>query len=184
MIMQAMSLAGCWHLRCNIHRDARGLFVKPFAMDSFKQTGLRTDFVEDYFSVSQKGVIRGMHLQRSPHQHAKLVYCSQGSTLDVLLDLREGSATYGQSTSVQLGQAQDAGGFDAVYVCEGVAHGFAALTDGATVHYKVTSLHNPAADDGVRWDSFGFAWPKFEFEPIVSARDAALTRLKDFAALR
>lgn len=181
--MQALSLAGCWHLRLNIHRDARGSFIKPFAQDEFARAGLRTDFVEDYFSVSQKGVIRGMHLQRPPHQHAKLVYCSQGAVLDVLLDLREGSTTYGQSTSLQLGQAPDADWLDAVYVCEGVAHGFAALSDGATLHYKVTSLHHPAAEDGVRWDSFGFAWPRFGFEPIVSARDAALTRLRDFAAV-
>lgn len=173
MEIDELSLGGCFVVRVPRHEDVRGTFAKPFVASRFRERGLRTDFVETYYSSSSEGVIRGMHFQRPPHEHAKLVYCADGVVEDVLLDLRRGSPTYGTSCSLTLDSTAPTG----VYIAEGIAHGFLAVRAPALMVYSVTSEYAPAHDTGVRWNSFGFSWPVSS--PIVSARDAAFPGLSE-----
>ena len=167
-------LSGCFEVRYNPFRDERGLFQKTYHEEAFRALGLCTDWKEEFISTSRKGVIRGMHFQVPPMQHTKLVICLAGRVLDVALDLREGSATYGVCAGVELSGERS----NAMYIPAGFAHGFLALEDGATLLYKVSSLHAPAQDQGLRWDSIGFDWSVTA--PILSARDAAFGPLADF----
>lgn len=170
-------LAGCLELRPSTHRDERGSFVKPFQASTFESLGLESRWGEIFYSVSGRGVIRGLHLQVPPAAQAKLVSCVVGEILDVVVDVRVGSPTFGEHDAFRL----TGGEMAAVYVAEGFAHGFAALTEPAVVAYAVTNEHDPACDTGVRWDSVpGLLWPVEA--PIISARDAALPTLDAFAS--
>lgn len=164
------AIEGVWLLENFVSQDKRGTFVKTFHVDAFRAQGLATDFQENYYSVSHKNVIRGMHFQLPPHEHAKLVYVTQGSILDVIVDLRRASATYGQHVALSLPEHSHA-----IYIPKGCAHGFLTLSETATVVYNVTSVYAPQADAGIRWDSFGFEWPVQL--PIISDRDAAFGSL-------
>lgn len=154
--------------------DARGKFVKVFHEQGFRDLGLHTDFAEEYYSVSHRNVIRGLHFQTPPHDHVKLVYCVQGEVLDVVLDLRVGSPTYGQVATFKL-SAERA---NSVYIPKGMAHGFCALSDEAIMVYKVSTVYAPHNDAGVRWDSVGIVWPTNT--PIISERDAAFAPFDQF----
>jgi dTDP-4-dehydrorhamnose 3,5-epimerase len=148
--------------------DPRGRFVKLFHAPSFAAAGLCTDYREQYLTTSHRNVLRGMHFQTPPHDHAKLVYCLSGRVLDVALDLRRGSATFGLAFSAELDGDADQG----LYIPRGFAHGFLTLSAEAALHYFVETAHAPDHDTGVRWDSFGFDWPIQA--PLISPRDAAL----------
>lgn len=167
-------LQGCFDVLPVVHRDARGSFVKTLHAPSFEEAGLESGFVEEYHSRSLRGVIRGLHLQLPPHEHAKLVSCVEGEIFDVAVDLRVGSPTEGEVLTRRL-DADDAA---ALYLPPGLAHGFQALSDEAIVVYRVTSVHAPDHDAGIRWDSAGVDWPLDEAE--LSERDRALPALADF----
>jgi dTDP-4-dehydrorhamnose 3,5-epimerase len=170
MKVESTSIEGVWRLENFVSQDKRGAFVKTFHAEAFRMQGLSIDFQESYYSVSHKDVIRGMHFQRPPHEHDKLVYVTQGSILDVIVDLRLASATYGRYVAITLPEHTHA-----VYIPKGCAHGFLTLSETATVVYNVTSVYEPQADAGIRWDSFGFEWPVQS--PIISNRDAAFGSL-------
>ncbi len=174
MQLDETGIPGCVAVRPRVFRDLRGAFVKTFHEPSFEAAGLRTDWREGIYSVSARGVIRGMHFQLPPADHAKLVYCVSGRVVDVIVDLRRGSPTYGEHRCVELDSEQGTG----VYVPSGCAHGFVALSEGATVRYDVTSVHSPEHDAGIAWDSFGFDWPIAD--PILSDRDRQQPRLDQF----
>ncbi|MBA3888910.1 MAG: dTDP-4-dehydrorhamnose 3,5-epimerase family protein [Gemmatimonadaceae bacterium] len=173
---EPLAIPGAWEVRPRRFEDARGSFVKVFVRSAFDDCGLETDFDEQYHSVSVRGVLRGLHFQVPPVDHAKLVYCAHGSVLDAVVDLRIGSPTYRQAATVQL--RADVG--NALYVPRGLAHGFLVTSESALMVYNVTSEHAPAADTGIRWDSAGIAWP--ERAPTVSPRDTAFERLSDFVS--
>jgi len=173
---QDTGLAGCLLLQPRVLDDARGRFVKTFHADAFRALGLETGFVEQYYSHSHRGVVRGMHFQLPPADHAKVVYCVQGEVFDVVLDLRVGSPTYGKTASFHLSAEQG----NYVYIPSGMAHGFCATSESATLVYKVTSVYTPACDTGVRWDSIGVEWPAQA--PLVSDRDAGLVSFADFVS--
>jgi dTDP-4-dehydrorhamnose 3,5-epimerase/CDP-3, 6-dideoxy-D-glycero-D-glycero-4-hexulose-5-epimerase len=154
--------------------DARGSFVKTFHYTSLKERGIDFKLKESYFSYSKKDVIRGMHFQLPPHQHAKIVFCPHGAILDVILDMRKGSPTYKQYFSQELSQQNH----KSFYIPEGFAHGFKALTDDAMTYYLVSSEYDKASDTGIRYDSFGFNWE--EENPIISERDMSFTPLEHF----
>lgn len=163
-------------LEYHIHRDIRGEFVKTIHDDVFQSNGLNYLFVENYFSVSHKNVIRGMHFQHPPHAHAKLVYAVTGRTLDVVLDIRKSSATYGEFFSVELSAEKR----NAIYIGKGFAHGFLSLEDNSLVEYHTTTAQNKASEDGIKWDSFGFEWNVEN--PIISERDLAFQNFKKLIA--
>jgi dTDP-4-dehydrorhamnose 3,5-epimerase len=170
-------LPGCVELRPTIHRDSRGSFAKPFHASTFEALGLATGWKELFYSASGRGVVRGLHFQVPPAAQAKLVCCLAGEVLDVVVDVRAGSPTYGCFDTFLL-NGKD---MRAVFVPEGCAHGFAALTDGAVVAYAVTHEHDPEHDTGLRWDSVpGIPWP-FAM-PTVSERDAALPAFESFTS--
>jgi len=175
MLASPTALAGVLLLDNFVSEDRRGMFVKTFHAGAFAELGLAVDFRESYYSVSHRDVIRGMHFQRPPHDHDKLVYVTQGEIIDVVVDLRAGSSTYRQHVALPLVAHRQA-----VYIPRGCAHGFLTLSDTATVVYAVTSVYAPAADAGIRWDSIGYEWPVSA--PIVSDRDAAFSSLADFTA--
>lgn len=176
MYLRETPIPGCYEVVQDSFADTRGSFVKTFHQQAFEDLGLRTDWREEYYSVSAQGVLRGMHFQTPPHEHAKLVSCLHGAAHDVVLDLRRNSPCFGRSHALRL--SHDAA--LALYIPAGVAHGFLSLTEGCLMHYKVTSVHVPAADAGVRWDSFGHTWPADR--PILSLRDVRHPKLDDFSS--
>ena len=176
MHLRETPIPGCYEIVHDCFADARGSFVKTFHQKAFLDLGLRTDWQEEYYSVSAKGVLRGMHFQSPPHAHAKLVSCLQGQAHAVVLDLRRSSPGFGRTHILQMSHDSPV----ALYIPAGVAHGFLSLTENCLMHYKVTSVHVPAADAGVRWDSFGHIWPINN--PILSLRDTQHPNFDDFSS--
>ena len=146
-------------------QDIRGGFQKLFNYDFFKSNGLDTDFKEFYYSVSHQNVIRGMHFQLPPFEHTKVVYVSKGRILDVVVDIRKHSETYGKCFSIELDDSKA----QYLYIPKGFAHGFRSLDDGTIVNYAQTSCYPKEHDCGIAQDSFGFDWGIDN--PIVSGRD-------------
>ena len=174
-VMEA-ELPGCFELQPNVRGDARGCFVKTFHKTNFMKLQLPTEFKEEYYSVSRKGVLRGLHFQLPPMDHEKLVYCVVGKVLDVAVDLRKDSPTYGKYHLFTL----DAEKGNMAYLPKGMAHGFYTLSETATMMYKVTSEYAPAQDSGILWNSVGIPWP--DENPILSERDQKFVALKDFVS--
>lgn len=154
--------------------DARGAFVKTFNDALFQSWGIDFTIRESYFSLSRKEVIRGMHFQLPPYQHAKVVFCPVGAILDVALDLRKESPSYGQCFQ----QVLSAENHKAYYIPEGFAHGFKSLTENAMTYYLVSGGHHPASDTGIAFDSLNFDWDCNV--PVLSDRDLNFIKLKDF----
>jgi dTDP-4-dehydrorhamnose 3,5-epimerase len=152
----------------------RGSFVKTFHETSLAKVGVEFTLRESYFSFSNKDVIRGMHFQLPPHQHSKIVFCPHGAILDVIIDLRKNSPTYRQYFANELSGENHMG----LYIPEGFAHGFKALTDDALTYYLVSSEYNTAHDAGIRFDSIGFDWGISN--PTLSARDLSFAAMDDF----
>lgn len=174
MELMPTMLEGCFHVRPFLARDERGSFVKTFHAERFAELGLPIHWREEYYSTSRKGVIRGMHFQTPPHAHDKLVYIQQGRVLDVVVDLRKASRTFGKYVTLEL----DAACGDGLIIPKGMAHGFLARTQDVMMTYKVTTTYAPTHDAGIRWDSFGLDWGVER--PLVSARDASHPALADF----
>lgn len=174
MEFHTTTINNCYEIRPDIFEDSRGSFVKTFSQSAYIDAGLRTDWKEEYYSVSTKDVLRGMHFQVPPHEHAKLVACLIGEIRDVVVDLRKNSPTYGQSYSVLLSSKLA----NCLYIPEGLAHGFLSITDEALVTYHVTSEYQPESDAGILWNTIGYDWGLAE--PIISGRDAAFPSLNDF----
>ena len=169
-------LPGLKIIRPKIFQDARGTFVKTFHREVFRQLGLDFEPREEFFSTSAKNVLRGMHFQLPPAAHAKLVYCIAGRVLDVVLDLRKDSPTFGRSVAREL----NATSREMFFIPVGFAHGFLALEDNATMVYQTSTVHSPAHDAGIVWNSFGFDWPVKN--PVMSDRDQKFPALRDFAS--
>jgi len=170
------SIPGCYEIQPRVHCDDRGCFVKTFHRELFAESGLEINFAEEYYSVSLPGVLRGLHFQLPPHQHAKFVYCVTGRVLDVVVDLRAGSPSFHHCATFDLA-AEKA---NVIYVPEGCAHGFYVPRDSApaTMIYNVSTAYAPESDSGVRWDSLNLAWP--DPHPILSERDAGFSTLNEF----
>ncbi len=178
--MQLISepLPGVKILRPFVFEDARGNFVKPFHEDQLAKHGIEMTVREEFFSTSAAGVLRGMHFQVPPHAHQKLVYCITGKVLDVLLDLRKDSPTFGKSIGFELSAANR----HLVHIPVGFAHGFLSLEDNSCLVYKTDAVHAPDHDAGILWNSFGFDWPIDDITPTISTRDLAHPRFVDFAS--
>lgn len=156
------------------NEDARGGFVKFYSGDEFRAAGIDFSVKEIYYSVSAKNVIRGMHFQLPPYDHDKLVHVMSGKVMDVVVDLRKGSSSYGKYFTIQLeGYSKRA-----VYIPRGFAHGFKSLENGTVMQYCVGSVYNREADSGIRYDSIGLDWECEE--AIVSDRDRSFISLAEF----
>lgn len=157
--------------------DDRGSFVKTFHATTLAGQGVKFELKESYFSLSKKDVIRGMHFQTPPHQHAKIVFCPQGAILDVIIDLRKGSPTFGQYHAQEL----SAENHKAYYIPEGFAHGFKSLTDDAITYYLVSSEYSKEHDTGILYNSFGFDWGVEQ--PVISERDLSFPALGEWESV-
>jgi len=152
------------------HIDLRGEFVKTYHAEQFQHAGLRFELREEFFSVSKKDVLRGMHFQTPPFEHQKCIYCTQGNILDVVLDLRKNEPTYGKCFSIELSALNRL----MLWIPIGFAHGFLSLTEESCVIYKTDREHAPSNDMGIRWNSFGFDWQVDAHLLKLSARDLQL----------
>jgi len=170
------SLEGMIVIDPEVHRDARGFFHETFRADEMVRLGIDETWVQDNHSRSVRGVLRGMHFSVGEGQ-AKLVRCARGRILDVAVDIRHGSPTYGRWESVTL----DDEDLRLVYLPVGFAHGFVVLSEVADVVYRCSSYYDPAVERGFAWDDpdVAIAWPDMPVE--VSARDAAAPRLAEIA---
>ena len=174
MIIKETSFSGLYVLETNNFQDERGAFQKLFNYDFFAENSLDTTFKEFYYSVNHKDVCRGMHFQIPPYDHVKVVYVSFGRTLDVVVDIRKKSSTYGKCFSIEL----DGQKGQYLYIPQGFAHGFLSLEDNTIVNYAQTSCYNKEYDCGIAQDSINFDWGIEN--PIVSGRDLTFPALKDF----
>jgi dTDP-4-dehydrorhamnose 3,5-epimerase len=175
--MEPLGIDGAWVLTPQIHRDDRGSFLEWFRGDEFADDiGHRLDVAQANLSVSRRGVIRGIHFADMPPGQAKYVTCVTGAVLDVAVDLRVGSPTFGRWEGVRLGSETRC----AVYLTEGLGHAFVALTDEATVLYLCTTPYAPASEHSVNPldPAIGITWPG-GFEFILSKKDAAAPGLEE-----
>ncbi len=169
-------ISGCVELFPDVYQDQRGFFVKTFHTAQFSELGLQTKWAEEYYSHSRKGVLRGLHFQLPPHDHEKLVYCVAGKVLDVAVDLRVGSPTYGQCAWFALNSETA----NMVYIPRGLAHGFYTLSDTATMMYKVSTVYAPDHDSGILWSSVDAPWT--DTSPILSQRDSEFPSFSSFVS--
>ena len=174
MKIETTTIEGIYLIRPVIMNDDRGKFVKIFHEPIFKDFGLDTNFVESYYSLSNKNVIRGMHFQIPPEDHAKLVYVPAGSIIDVILDIRKKSKTFGKFETFELSEKNG----NCVYIPKGCAHGFLSLENNTIVTYLQTTIYNNECDKGIKYDSFGFDWNCNK--PILSNRDQKFPEFKYF----
>ncbi|KAA9333444.1 dTDP-4-dehydrorhamnose 3,5-epimerase [Hymenobacter busanensis] len=176
MEVKKHALAGVVEVFPRIFSDARGAFFEPFNAQRFvEEAGIDENWIQDNHSISSKGVLRGLHFQRPPYAQAKLVRVANGRSLDVIVDIRRNSPTYGQHLKVIL----DAERFNLLYVPVGFAHGFLALEDNNVFLYKCSNYYHPASEGGLHWNdpALGIDWGITA--PNVSAKDDILPRLAD-----
>ena len=167
-------ISGCYEIIPDQIKDKRGLFVKTYNKDYFDNENLKEEFVEEFYTVSKQRVLRGLHFQLPPKSHTKMVYCIQGSVLDVILDIRLGSPTYGEYISIDLSAEKS----NIIYIPPGIAHGFYVLSKEAVLVYKISTTYSQPLDSGIRWDSAGINWP--DNHPIISERDENLITFDKF----
>jgi dTDP-4-dehydrorhamnose 3,5-epimerase len=167
-------LSGVLLIKPRVFGDARGFFLETWAAERYERAGVPGPFVQDNLSLSQRGVLRGLHLQ-NPFAQGKLVSVAVGEVFDVCVDVRAGSATFGQWYGCHLSGENH----HQLYVPPGLAHGFCVLRDSTLFSYKCTMPYHPEAELGVRWDDpdLGIAWPIEN--PLVSAKDGKLPRLAE-----
>ena len=159
--------------------DSRGFFFESFNSKEFaEKTGLDIIFVQDNESMSSYGVMRGLHFQRPPYTQSKLVRCVKGAVLDVAIDIRKGSPTYGQHVAVELTEENHR----QFFVPKGMAHGFAVLSETAVFQYKCDEFYHPEVDGGISIldDSLGIDWHIPTNKAILSEKDTKHKCLKDF----
>lgn len=160
------------------HGDARGFFSEVFRMDAFEQAGIRVTFVQDNHSYSQAvGVLRGLHFQTNPSAQGKLVRVTRGAVMDVAVDLRHGSPTFGKHVAVRL----TAENWRQLWVPAGFAHGFVTLEPDTEFLYKVTAYYDPAADKGLAFDdpALGIDWDLPHEKLTLSDKDRKHPKLAD-----
>ena len=156
--------------------DERGFFLESFNKESYKEFIPDLTFVQDNLSKSKKGVLRGLHFQAPPFEQTKLVRCISGNILDVAVDLRTSSKTYGKFFSIELSSENN----KQLFVPKGFAHGFQVLSETAIVNYKVDNFYNPKSDSGIIWNDkdLSINW-SIDVKPILSVKDLKLISFKE-----
>ena len=171
-------LEGVVIIEPKIFRDARGYFFESFSQKEFEEKVRKIAFVQDNESMSSYGVMRGLHFQLPPFTQSKLVRCVKGKVLDVAVDIRKGSPTFGKHVSVELSEDN----YRQFFVPRGFAHGFAVLSETAVFQYKCDNFYAPQADGGISIldDSLGIDWKLPTDKVILSEKDTKHPLLKDF----
>jgi dTDP-4-dehydrorhamnose 3,5-epimerase len=175
--IQRFAIDGPVLIRPKVHGDARGYFFEAFRQDLFeREIAPGVSFVQDNQSLSQQvGTVRGLHFQRAPRAQAKLVRVLRGAILDVAVDIRPGSPTFGQHLAVRLSSEEK----NQLYVPAGFAHGFCTLEPDSEIHYKTSDFYSPEHDRGLAWDdpALGIDWGVSATAAILSERDRKHPRL-------
>ncbi len=161
-----------------VFEDSRGYFFESFSQREFEEKVRKINFVQDNESMSSYGVMRGLHFQRPPYAQSKLVRCVKGKVLDVAVDVRKGSPTYGKYVAVELSEENHR----QFFIPRGFAHGFAVLSDTAVFQYKCDNFYAPEADGGIsiQDDSLGIDWQIPADKAVLSGKDMKHLCLKDF----
>ena len=172
------AIEGILIIEPKIFKDARGYFFEAFSQKVFDEKVMPIRFVQDNESMSSYGVIRGLHFQRPPFTQSKLVRCVKGRVLDVAVDIRKGSPTYGQHVAIELNEDNHR----QVFIPRGFAHGFAVLSETAVFQYKCDNFYAPEADGGIsiKDESLGIDWQIPIENAILSEKDIKHLCLKDF----
>jgi dTDP-4-dehydrorhamnose 3,5-epimerase len=179
MKIEPRKLEGCFEITLTRRTDVRGYFERTYCRRSFAEAGLQVNWVQENQSFSQlANTVRGLHFQVPPHSETKLVRVVTGSVLDVFVDLRKSSSTYGRWDSIELSSDND----KMIYIPAGFAHGFRTLTDNVTVQYKVDSEYSPDSEGGIMWNdpTLGVEWGIAE--PVLSERDKSLPAWSEFTS--
>ena len=176
MKVEESHIEGLLVITPDVFKDDRGYFFESFNKDNFNKLGLPTNFVQDNESKSQRGVIRGLHFQAPPMAQGKLVRVIKGSVMDVAVDIRKGSPTYGKWHSVLLTDENK----KLFWIPPGFAHGFQTLEDETIFSYKCTGTYNKGSEGSLFWNdpSIGINWD-FSIKPIVSEKDGVYSLLSD-----
>ena len=171
-------IEGVYIIEPRLFKDARGYFFESFSQREFEEKVGPIQFVQDNESMSSYGVMRGLHFQRPPYTQSKLVRCVRGAVLDVAVDLRKGSATYGQHVAVELTEDNHR----QFFIPKGFAHGFAVLSETAVFQYKCDEFYHPVADGGISIldASLGIDWRIPTDKAILSEKDTKHPMLNNF----
>ena len=172
-------LPGLFLIKPKVFEDHRGHFFESFREDVLAQNGVETKFIQDNQSLSQKGILRGLHFQAPPFAQGKLVRVIQGAVLDVAVDIRKNSPTFGQHVAIELSESN----FLMMYIPVGFAHGFLTLQDNTIFTYKCTDYYHPEVEGGILWNSPDLNLPWKIETPILSAKDEKLPTFKSFNSL-
>ena len=178
MKMMPTAVADVLIIEPKVFGDTRGFFMESFNQQAFNEaTGSRFDFVQDNHSRSSRGVLRGLHYQLPPHAQGKLVRVTSGAVFDVAVDIRQGSATFGQWVGSEL----TAENHKQLWIPPGFAHGFVVLSDTADFLYKTTAYYAPQSDRGVLWNDpqIGIQWPNLGMDFLLSDKDRKQPLLRD-----
>ena len=178
MKLKETGISGLMVIEPDVFGDSRGYFMESFSLRKFRElTGLDIDFVQDNESKSSYGVVRGLHFQRPPHAQSKLVRVVQGRVLDVAVDLREGSPTYGKHYAIELSGENHL----QMFIPKGFAHGFAVLSDEAVFQYKCDEYYAPESEGAVAWDDPDLAidWMLPKEDIRLSDKDKSNPNLKN-----
>lgn len=168
------SFEGLKIIKTKYLNDSRGIFNKVYNKDFFKKNNLNYNFEEFFYSESQKNVIRGMHFQIPPYEHEKIVFVAKGKIMDVVIDLRKKSKTYGKYYNIELSFQEG----KCIYIPKGFAHGFKSIENNTIVCYLTTSMYKEDCDSGINIFGFGYNWDSKN--PIISNRDSSFCGFKEF----
>ena len=172
------SLIGCYIIEPTVFKDDRGLFYESYKKVEFEdQLGERVNFVQDNVSASKKGVLRGLHYQKGNHAQAKLIQVLKGEALDVVVDLRKGSKTFGKHFKLMISSTNK----KSIFIPKGMAHGFLALTEEVIFSYKCDNYYNYMAEGGIVYNDIelNIDWEISADKAILSKKDLSLPALKD-----
>lgn len=173
---EKLGIDGVVLVKPKVFWDNRGFFMECYKKSEFVQNGIDTEFVQDNYSKSSKGVLRGLHYQAAPRPQAKLVKCAKGKVFDVAVDLRKNSNTFGKWLKVELSEENK----HMLYIPEGFAHGFVVLSDDAELLYKTNTEFSPEHDRGLLWndETVNIDW-EIDFEPLLSEKDKIQPKLQE-----
>lgn len=176
MEVLATEIADLFIIQPKIFEDNRGYFFESYNKKAFEKAGITANFVQDNQSLSQKGILRGLHFQAPPHAQGKLVSVTKGSVLDIAVDIRKGSLTYGKHVSIELNEKNKT----MLWIPEGFAHGFLTLADQTIFTYKCTNFYNKESEGSIIWNDpqIGIKWGITD--PVLSEKDKIGLSLKEF----
>ena len=177
MIIHKTAIEGLFVIEPKVFNDSRGYFFESFNSSVFQTlTGLSPAFVQDNESLSTYGVMRGMHFQKEPFSQTKLVHCIEGRVMDIALDLRPGSPTFGRWEAMELSGENHL----QLYIPRGFAHGFLTLSEKAVLHYKCDDFYHPEAEAGIDILSLKLSWPIPTEKVIMSEKDRHYPTLEEY----